>query len=42
MDIVVESGLKPWDIRALVPIIKNAGGIINTWESKEVASLPLR
>jgi len=38
VDIVVESGLKPWDIRALVPIIKNAGGIINTWESKEVAS----
>ena len=38
IDIVVESGLKPWDIRALVPIIKNAGGIINTWESKEVAN----
>ena len=38
IDIVVESGLKPWDIRALVPIIKNAGGIINTWESEEVAS----
>ena len=38
IDIVVESGLKPWDIRALVPIINNAGGIINTWESKEVAS----
>ena len=38
IDIVVESGLKPWDIRALVPIIKNAGGIINTWESKTVSS----
>ena len=37
IDVVVESGLKPWDIRALVPIIKNAGGIINTWESEEVA-----
>jgi len=36
IDIVVESGLKPWDIRALVPIIKNAGGVINTWESKTV------
>tara|TARA_B100000686_G_C16528121_1_gene830852 strand:- start:78 stop:878 length:801 start_codon:yes stop_codon:yes gene_type:complete len=36
IDIVVESGLKPWDIRALVPIIENAGGIINTWESKTV------
>ena len=37
VDIVVESGLKPWDIRALVPIINNAGGIINTWESESVA-----
>tara|TARA_Y100000748_G_scaffold269245_1_gene241259 strand:+ start:1709 stop:2509 length:801 start_codon:yes stop_codon:yes gene_type:complete len=37
VDIVVESGLKPWDIRALVPIINNAGGIINTWESNTVA-----
>ena len=37
VDIVVESGLKPWDIRALVPIINNAGGVINTWESETVA-----
>ncbi len=36
VDIVVESGLKPWDIRALVPIIKNAGGVIDTWESETV------
>ncbi len=36
VDIVVESGLKPWDIRALEPIIKNAGGIIRTWENKTV------
>ena len=36
VDMVVESGLKPWDIRALVPIIKNAGGVINTWEGDEV------
>ena len=36
VDIVVESGLKPWDIRALVPIIKNAGGIIKTWGNDEV------
>ena len=36
VDIVVESGLKAWDIRALVPIIKNAGGIIKTWEDNEV------
>tara|TARA_B100000575_G_C23086336_1_gene626081 strand:+ start:753 stop:1553 length:801 start_codon:yes stop_codon:yes gene_type:complete len=38
VDIVIESGLKPWDIRALEPIIKNAGGIIKTWENNEVIS----
>ena len=37
IDTVVESGLKPWDIRALVPIINNAGGVISTWEGKEVS-----
>ncbi len=36
IDIVVESGLKPWDIRALEPIIKNSGGVIRTWENKGV------
>ncbi len=36
IDIVLESGLKPWDIRALEPIIKNAGGILNTWEGNNI------
>ena len=36
VDVVVESGLKPWDIRALEPIINNAGGVIKTWENKEI------
>ena len=36
VDIVVESELKPWDIRALEPIIKNAGGIIRTWDSNDI------
>ena len=34
IDLVIESGLNSWDIRALIPIIKNAGGSINTWENK--------
>ena len=38
LDIVLESGLKPWDIRALEPIITNAGGIIRTWENNEILS----
>ena len=38
VDIVIESGLKPWDIRALEPIIVNAGGILKTWNKEEVIS----
>ncbi len=36
IDIVVESGLNPWDIRALEPIITNAGGIIKTWDNEKI------
>ena len=36
VDIVIESGLKPWDIRAMEPIIRNAGGILRTWENKSI------
>jgi myo-inositol-1(or 4)-monophosphatase len=35
IDLVIEAGLKPYDIVALIPIIENAGGIITTWEGKE-------
>jgi histidinol phosphatase-like enzyme (inositol monophosphatase family) len=30
-DLVVEMGLKPWDVQALVPIVEAAGGIITDW-----------
>ena len=36
VDIILESGLKPWDIRALEPIIVNAGGILKTWEGDSI------
>ena len=36
VDIILESGIKPWDIRALEPIIKNAGGILKTWEGANI------
>ena len=36
MDTVIESGLKPWDIRALEPIIRNAGGVLKTWEGNKI------
>lgn len=32
IDIVVESGLKPYDIAGLIPIIEQAGGIVTTWQ----------
>ncbi|MBN8543249.1 MAG: inositol monophosphatase family protein [Alphaproteobacteria bacterium] len=35
-DVVVDAGLKPYDILALVPIIEAAGGVITTWEGKPV------
>jgi histidinol phosphatase-like enzyme (inositol monophosphatase family) len=32
VDLVVESGLKPYDVGALIPLIEQAGGIITTWD----------
>jgi myo-inositol-1(or 4)-monophosphatase len=31
IDLVVESGLKPWDYLALVPVVRGAGGIVGNW-----------
>jgi len=31
VDLVVESGLKPWDVQALMPLVKAAGGVITDW-----------
>lgn len=30
-DLVIETGLQPYDIVALVPIIEGAGGVVTTW-----------
>lgn len=32
IDLVVENGLKPFDILPLVPIVERAGGVVSTWE----------
>jgi histidinol phosphatase-like enzyme (inositol monophosphatase family) len=32
IDLVIESGLKPYDIVALIPIISGAGGVVTTWD----------
>lgn len=34
VDCVIESGLKPYDIVALIPIIEGAGGIVTTWDGQ--------
>ena len=31
VDVVVESGLKAWDVAALVPVVQGAGGVITDW-----------
>ena len=36
VDVVIESDLKPFDYMALVPIIKNAGGIVTDWEGNDL------
>jgi myo-inositol-1(or 4)-monophosphatase len=32
IDLVIETELKPYDILALIPIIRGAGGIVTSWE----------
>jgi inositol-phosphate phosphatase/L-galactose 1-phosphate phosphatase/histidinol-phosphatase len=34
VDLVIESGLKPYDFLALVPVIEGAGGTITDWTGK--------
>jgi histidinol-phosphatase len=34
IDIVIETGLHPYDVQALVPIIEAAGGAITTWSGE--------
>ncbi len=38
IDLVVESGLKPYDIVALIPIIEGAGGIVTAWDGGPAAN----
>ncbi len=37
-DMVIEAGLKPYDIVALIPIIRGAGGQVTSWEGGSAAS----
>jgi myo-inositol-1(or 4)-monophosphatase len=33
-DLVVEMGLKPWDVQPLIPIVEAAGGVITSWSGE--------
>lgn len=37
LDVVVEHGLKPYDVQALIPIVRGAGGIISDWDGGDPA-----
>ncbi len=36
MDLVVESGLKSWDVEAAVPVIEGAGGVVTDWRGERI------
>lgn len=36
VDVVVEAGLKPYDIMPLIPIVEAAGGIVTNWQGESV------
>ena len=38
VDLVIEAGLKPHDVVALIPIIERAGGCITTWDGGPASS----
>jgi histidinol phosphatase-like enzyme (inositol monophosphatase family) len=38
MDLVVEAGLQPYDIQALIPIIESAGGVVTNWAGEPAYS----
>jgi myo-inositol-1(or 4)-monophosphatase len=38
IDIIVESGLKTYDVTALIPIIERAGGKITDWQGGTAAA----
>jgi histidinol phosphatase-like enzyme (inositol monophosphatase family) len=36
LDLVVEAGLKAWDIDAAIPVIEGAGGLVTDWRGRPV------
>jgi histidinol phosphatase-like enzyme (inositol monophosphatase family) len=38
MDLVLEAGLKSWDIDAAIPVVEGAGGLVTDWRGQPVGS----
>jgi len=38
VDIVIETGLAPYDIAALIPIVQGAGGVVTSWDGGSAVS----
>ncbi|XP_057966174.1 bifunctional phosphatase IMPL2, chloroplastic [Malania oleifera] len=36
VDLVIESGLKPYDFLSLIPVIEGAGGVITDWKGRQL------
>src|SRR5208282_2505994 len=36
IDLVVEAGLKSWDVEAAVPVIAGAGGLVTDWRGRPI------
>lgn len=37
VDVVVEAGLQPYDVQALLPIVRGAGGVMTTWDGGDAS-----
>ena len=37
VDCVVESGVQPYDVVALIPVVEGAGGIMTDWKGGDAA-----
>jgi histidinol phosphatase-like enzyme (inositol monophosphatase family) len=36
LDLVVEPGLKSWDIEAAIPVVEGAGGVVRHWDGRPI------
>jgi histidinol phosphatase-like enzyme (inositol monophosphatase family) len=36
MDLAVDSGLKTWDVEAVIPVVEGAGGVVTDWRGERI------